>query len=63
MYKEQALSRSRKEARLERMTEGFDYSGLKKKYRTLWLCGHCNSLVTPGERHGHGSLESRKEVS
>lgn len=59
MHKEQWSRQQRQQRYIESLTEGFDHSGLRKKYRSQWLCRVCSSLVMPGERHGHGRFESR----
>lgn len=59
MNKDRWASDERRREYIATLSEGYDHSGLRMKYRTQWLCRHCSSIVSPGERHGHGSRESR----
>ena len=59
LNKEAWASDERRRRYIETLDEGFDHSGLRKKYREPWCCGVCSTLVAAGERHGHGTRESR----
>lgn len=57
----EAWAASRSEERfLATLTEGWDYSGIRRRYVTDWLCPRCGLIVRAGRGHGHGRFEGRR---